>query len=148
MNKSKITIITIVLSCVIVTALGQSNYIKGAYHLPKQHRQEIITRLNLLIEYERTGQYELQYNLIDKEVIRSNGWAKEEYVLRQKERAANTGVIQTISLEKVIKLDENHIGIGGTAKMHYRDQKVSQSIGIVATLQEGQWHFGFGFVET
>lgn len=148
MKRSQLAFIILIVSCLVTTAFEKPGYIKGAYHLPKQSRKEIMGQLKLLIEYERTGQYDAQYDLYDKEIVRRTGMTKEDYVQRQKQRAANIGVIQSINLEQVNRFDENHVGISGTAKMLNKNQKVFRSIAIVATLQDGQWYFGFGFPET
>lgn len=144
-RKSKFIIVATI--CLITSAFAQMAHIKGVHHLPKQYRTEITARLNLLIEYDRTGQFEAQYDLLDKEIISKTRMTKNDYVLRQKARVNDIGIIQSIDIEKVNILDSSHIGISGMAKMPLKNKPISRYIGIVAAFQDGQWNLGFGFPE-
>ena len=142
-EKTRILMLAVVVvMAVLTTGLSEVHFVHGANRLPKPFRSKLTGRLNLLIEYGWTGQYALQFDLIEKEVIEFHGWTRDEYARLEKGKEEKYGRMQSFDVGQAnTKVGENQIGISGTATLLYERRRSLQPIIIVATLRDGQWYF-------
>jgi hypothetical protein len=145
---------TYFLSCILTTFLiancahGQDNEKKVFDIVAEPQRAQLIQRLKLYVEYERTREYEKLYGLLSKTTLERvfKGQSIAEFVTAsRKGDAENTSVrildFTVTNIDKTTKEDADVYNVCGTAKLCEQGKLIEKQIVIYAQLQNGTWYF-------
>lgn len=116
--------------------------------VPEPLRAQLIERLKLYVEYQRTRQYEKLYDLYSRTTIERvfKNQTRDEFVLAfQKGDAERISVrimdFSPTSVEKTTKENADLYNIYGKAKLCQQGEMVEGPVVIGAQLENGVWHF-------
>jgi hypothetical protein len=111
-------------------------------------QERLIERLNLYIEYDRTGQYDKQYDLLSNSYIERMKLNKESYPKTKIKWGDTVGVLLEFKAKYIdVKLNHNMVVMAGEARIIYKGRKVFQAANITAYLQNDEWYFDVAFIE-
>jgi hypothetical protein len=106
--------------------------------VPESSRSRLIERLNLLIEYQRTHQWDRLYDLLyDK-----GGKSRKSYISKQKSHKIRQGDgLVDFTARSVIYMDREDMWvIAGCARWHSLGRDEYHSSSIYAKMRDGEWY--------
>jgi hypothetical protein len=143
----------LVIMLLAVYARAQGKDEKVFEVVPQQTRAQLIERLKLYVEYQRTKDYQKLYDLYTQSTIKNlfKGQRKEEFVAAYREGDARgisfrlleftpTRIDKTVSPETSEGSDDAY-SIYGDAKLWRRGETVEKPVAIEAQLKNGEWYF-------
>src|SRR5215510_161969 len=126
--------------CLAVLASGQVTNSKKFHPVPESQRNQLVARLNLYIEYERSRQYENLWDLLSQAYIANQRLSRENYLqYRPDDRLLEfkpKAVIKSPIREYV-----NVFEIHGIAKFRRGNKVVMEDRLLEARLQGDDWYF-------
>jgi len=116
--------------------------------VPRDLRERLAERFNLFVEYERTGQYEKQYDLLADEARRNV--QRHEYAEGKRKAEQEVGRLLELKVTGVGRklTDGKWVGVDLRPKLWLKGRTYSdQAISFTAYLQDGDWYFSMAYVE-
>lgn len=111
-------------------------------------RERLAERFNLFAEYERTGQYEQQYDLLADEARRNVQRTEYAEGKRLEERARGKLLeLKVNGIDRKLN-DGRWVGIDVRPRLLLNGRTYSdQAVSFVAYLQNGEWYFSLTYIE-
>lgn len=104
-KKSKIILLCFGIFVFISQSFGQGSEMNKFDDVPAPIRESLIERLNLFLEYDRTGQYEKKYEMFS-DYTKTVLWKhKNDYVKFQQDRKAGVKKSINFNITKLISFD-------------------------------------------
>lgn len=126
---------------------AQSNE-KAFAVVPEAHRAQLVERLKLYVDYQRSKDYERLYGLLSKATIDQvfNGQTLSQFVAAfrkgDEERTSVTILdFKVTNVEKTTKDGVDLYKIYGDAKLAQHGEQVDKQIVVGAQWQDGNWYF-------
>lgn len=132
-----------------VFALGQVKDIEKFSHLrvSRDLRERLAERFNLFVEYERTGRYEQQYDLLADEARRN--MQRNEYADNKRMSERATGQLLELKIRGIgRKLNDGEwVRINVQVRLRLNSRTYSDYPTVVAYLRNGEWYFSMAYID-
>ena len=142
------------LSCILIIVLltvcvhGQSREQRVFDAIPEPLRAQLVERLRLYVEYQRTRQYEGLYDLLSESTIAQvyRGQSRVEFVAayqRADAEGRGTRLLEFTPTDtgKTVRDNVDIYDIYGRAKLCEEGEIIEKQVVIQAQLQNGTWYF-------
>ena len=123
--------------------------------VPTLARNRLIERLNLFLEYDRTGQYEKKFDLLSQYHLRILKWSRSDYLklMQEKEQQGKAEKLIDFKITSVEDRSLDNSGkymiysIYGNEKFLRGSKRKSEKRLIEARYENGEWYFSDWLIE-
>ena len=123
--------------------------------VPTLARNRLIERLNLFLEYDRTGQYEKKFDLLSQYHLRILKWSRSDYLklMQEKEQQGKAEKLIDFKITSVENRSLDNSGkymiysIYGNEKFLRGSKRKSEKRLIEARYENGEWYFSDWLIE-
>ena len=143
-KQSLVTVAVLVL--LAAPTLGQVGNTKKLSCVPLGLRENLVKRLELFIKYDRSHEYEKQFDLLSRSYLESNKFNREAYVEFKRKEVRGT-LLEVKLYDAIIDLRHSAVQMPMTAKTKYKGNIVDDSWIITAYLQDGEWYFDYTWID-
>jgi hypothetical protein len=124
------------------TGVGQVKNVKMLSSIPPALRKSLVRRLELFMVYDRSHQYDKQFDLLSKRYFNGNHLDRASYI--QDRQSDNRGTFLEMRIYGTdLHLKDNYVELQMSVKSRYAGHTRTYPWNFVCDVQNGEWYFHY-----